>query len=256
MRRLAGHPDPDPAPGIGPGTSAATDPPVPRDPGRDPAGRGDRVTSSRPGTPLRVGVAGRTGSGKTALIAALCRVMADRMSVAVVTNEVAMPRDADTLRSSGVIPGERVAPVFTEPAGGGTGGEDLEANFEAVDELVSRLFPLDLVLVEAAGDDLDASFGEELVDLRVLVLDATHGERILLGTDLGVLGADLLVVTKADLARREGIAPAWLEAIAHRVAGDAPVIVLSLREDPGAAEVVTWLLEQAARWRAGAPVPA
>jgi urease accessory protein len=223
-------------------------------PGLDPhehlAGHG---RLSGPGGPLRVGIGGPVGSGKTALVAALCRVLGERMQLGVVTNDIYTTEDADFLRRNAVLPDERIVAVQTGCCPHTAIRDDITANLDAVDDLIERLPPLDLVLVESGGDNLTASFSKGLVDVQIFVVDVAGGDKVPRKGGPGVTTADLLVINKTDLAPLVGADLQVMENDARRVRGQQPVVLQSLREDPSATEVVDWVLGQMA---ATAHVPA
>jgi urease accessory protein len=192
--------------------------------------------------PLRVGIGGPVGSGKTALVAALCRVLGDRLSLGVVTNDIYTTEDADFLRRNAVLPDERIVAVQTGCCPHTAIRDDITANLDAVDDLIERLPPLDLVLVESGGDNLTASFSKGLVDVQIFVVDVAGGDKVPRKGGPGVTGADLLVINKTDLAAMVGADLTVMANDAHRVRGAGPVVLQSLREDPQASQVVDWVL--------------
>jgi urease accessory protein len=191
--------------------------------------------------PLRVGIGGPVGSGKTALVASLCRTLGGELSIGVVTNDIYTTEDADFLRRNAVLPDERIVAVQTGCCPHTAIRDDISANLDAVDDLVERLSPLDVVLVESGGDNLTASFSRGLIDVQIFVVDVAGGDKVPRKGGPGVTGADLLVVNKTDLAPLVGADLAVMESDAHRVRGERPVVMLSLREDPSATPVVGWL---------------
>lgn len=193
--------------------------------------------------PLRVGIGGPVGSGKTALVAALCRVLGERLQIGVVTNDIYTTEDADFLRRNAVLPDERIVAVQTGCCPHTAIRDDITANLDAVDDLIERLPPLDLVLVESGGDNLTASFSKGLVDVQIFVVDVAGGDKVPRKGGPGVTGADLLVINKIDLAPFVGADLTVMADDAHRVRGEGPVVMQSLREDPQATEVVNWVLE-------------
>jgi urease accessory protein len=194
--------------------------------------------------PLRIGIGGPVGSGKTALVAALCRVLGGRLSIGVVTNDIYTTEDADFLRRNAVLPDERIVAVQTGCCPHTAIRDDITANLDAVDDLVQRLDPLDLVLVESGGDNLTASFSKGLIDVQIFVVDVAGGDKVPRKGGPGVTGADLLVVNKTDLAPMVGADLSVMENDAKRVRGTRPVVLMSLREDPAATAVTAWVLEQ------------
>jgi urease accessory protein len=190
---------------------------------------------------LRVGIGGPVGSGKTALVAALCRTLRDRLSIGVVTNDIYTTEDADFLRRNAVLPDARILAVQTGCCPHTAIRDDITANLDAVDDLVERVPDLDVVLVESGGDNLTASFSKGLVDVQVFVVDVAGGDKVPRKGGPGVTGADLLVINKRDLAPLVGADLDVMTSDADRVRGGRPVALVSLREDPAAGPVVDWL---------------
>jgi urease accessory protein len=186
------------------------------------------------------------GSGKTALVAALCRSLADELALAVVTNDIYTTEDADFLRRAGVLAGDRIVAVETGCCPHTAIRDDIGANLDAVEGLEERLAPLDLVLVESGGDNLTATFSRGLVDRQIFVLDVAGGDKVPRKGGPGVTGADLLVVNKVDLAPavKADLAVMARDAAAKR--GDGPVVFCSLVDDPAASAVTTWVRAQLA----------
>jgi urease accessory protein len=203
----------------------------------------------RTGGPLRVGIGGPVGSGKTALVAALCRTLSDRLSIAVVTNDIYTTEDAEFLRRNAVLPDERISAVQTGCCPHTAIRDDITANLDAVDDLVERFADLDVVLVESGGDNLTASFSKGLVDVQVFVVDVAGGDKVPRKGGPGVTGADLLVINKRDLAPLVGADLDVMTSDADRVREGRPVALVSLREDPAAGPVVDWLLGELAHHR-------
>lgn len=199
---------------------------------------------SRAGGPLRIGVGGPVGSGKTALVAALCRTLGDRLSLGVVTNDIYTTEDADFLRRNAVLPDERIVAVQTGCCPHTAIRDDITANLDAVEDLSHRLPDLDLVLVESGGDNLTASFSSGLVDAQIFVVDVAGGDKVPRKGGPGVTGADLLVVNKTDLAPLVGADLDVMASDADRVRAGRPVVFGSLREDPSARAVAEWVLAQ------------
>jgi urease accessory protein len=196
--------------------------------------------AAAPAGPLRIGIGGPVGGGKTALVAALCRALRDRLSMVVVTNDIYTEEDAEFLRRHGVLPDERIRAVRTGCCPHTAIRDDITANLDAVEELVARHDP-DLVLVESGGDNLTATFSKGLVDRQIFVVDVAGGDKVPRKGGPGVTTADLLVINKTDLAPLVG---ADLSVMAHDAAarrGAAPTVFLSLVEDPTAAKVVDWV---------------
>jgi urease accessory protein len=197
--------------------------------------------------PVRIGIGGPVGSGKTALVAALCRTLGDELSLAVVTNDIYTTEDADFLRRNAVLPDERIAAVRTGCCPHTAIRDDITANLDAVEDLVARVPGVQLVLVESGGDNLTASFSAGLVDAQVFVVDVAGGDKVPRKGGPGVTGSDLLVVNKTDLAPMVGASLQVMADDAARVREGRPTLLISLREDPTAAPVAAWVREVVAR---------
>ncbi|MFC6881182.1 MULTISPECIES: urease accessory protein UreG [Actinomadura] len=195
------------------------------------------------GRALRLGIGGPVGSGKTALTAALCRVLRDELELAVVTNDIYTTEDADFLRREAVLPDDRIAAVRTGACPHTAIRDDISANLDAVEALEARHGRLDLVIVESGGDNLTALFSRGLADRQVFVLDVAGGDDVPRKGGLGVAAANLLVVNKTDLAPLVGSDLDVMARDAARVRDGRPVAFTSLRERPDAPEVASWLRE-------------
>ena len=198
--------------------------------------------AAAPAGPLRIGIGGPVGGGKTALVAALCRALRDRLSMVVVTNDIYTEEDAEFLRRHGVLPDERIRAVRTGCCPHTAIRDDITANLDAVEELVDRHDP-DLVLVESGGDNLTATFSYGLVHAQIFVLDVAGGDKVPRKGGPGVTSADLLVINKTDLAPLVGADLGVMERDAAARRGDLPTVFLSLVEDRGAAPVAAWIRE-------------
>ncbi|AVT41983.1 urease accessory protein UreG [Plantactinospora sp. BB1] len=196
--------------------------------------------SARSGA-VRVGIGGPVGSGKTALVAALCRTLADELRLAVVTNDIYTTEDADFLLRNGVLPAERIRAVETGCCPHTAIRDDISANLDAVEELEVLLGPLDLILVESGGDNLTATFSRGLVDRQIFVVDVAGGDKVPRKGGPGVTGADLLVVNKTDLAPLVGADLSVMARDASARRGPLPTVFLSLVEDPAASPVADWI---------------
>jgi urease accessory protein len=195
----------------------------------------------RTGRALRIGVGGPVGSGKTALVAALCRALRDELNLAVVTNDIYTTEDADFLRRAGVLDLERIIPVRTGCCPHTAIRDDIAANLDAVEDLEDAFGPLDLVLVESGGDNLTATFSRGLADAQIFVLDVSGGDKVPRKGGPGVTFSDLLVINKTDLAPMVGASLAVMARDAAAVRGDRPVIFTSIRNDQLAGEVAAWV---------------
>ena len=195
----------------------------------------------RPELVPRIGIGGPVGSGKTALVAALCRALAGELEIGVVTNDIYTTEDADFLRRAGVLPDDRIRAVQTGACPHTAIRDDISANLDAVEQLEAEHPGLELVLVESGGDNLTATFSQGLADLQVFVLDVSGGDKVPRKGGPGVTFSDLLVINKTDLAPLVGASLEVMARDAAAVREGRPVIFTSLREDPLAAEVAAWV---------------
>ncbi|TMR99059.1 urease accessory protein UreG [Nonomuraea basaltis] len=200
------------------------------------------------GRALRLGVGGPVGSGKTALVAALCRTLGPSLSLGVVTNDIYTTEDADFLRRAGVLDHDRILAVETGCCPHTAIRDDIAANLDAVETLEHRFGPLDLVIVESGGDNLTATFSRGLADRQIFVLDVSGGDKVPRKGGPGVTTADLLVVNKTDLAPMVGADLGVMARDAAAVRGDRPVLFTSIRQEPTAASVAAWVSEQVTDW--------
>ncbi|MCA3457495.1 MAG: urease accessory protein UreG [Rhodobacter sp.] len=191
--------------------------------------------------PLRVGIGGPVGAGKTTLTEQLCRALRDDFSVAVITNDIYTREDADYLMRVQALPLERIRGVETGGCPHTAIREDASINLAAVADL-NRAFPdLDVILIESGGDNLAATFSPELADLSIYVIDTAAGQDIPRKRGPGVTRSDLLVINKIDLAPYVGVDPALLESDAKAARGARPLVMASLKSGQGVAEVVAFL---------------
>jgi urease accessory protein len=198
------------------------------------------------GEPLRIGVGGPVGSGKTALVAALCRQLRDDLSLAVLTNDIYTTEDADFLRRHAVLPDERIAAVQTGGCPHTAIRDDITANLDAIDDLIDTNPGLDLILVESGGDNLTATFSSGLVDAQIFVVDVAGGDKVPRKGGPGVTFSDLLVVNKTDLAPLVGADLEVMRRDAAAVRQDRPTVLISLTDDPSAGPVLAWVRAQLA----------
>jgi urease accessory protein len=197
-----------------------------------------------PGSPIpRIGIGGPVGSGKTALVAALCRALSDRLSIGVVTNDIYTTEDADFLRRAGVLPVDRIRAVQTGACPHTAIRDDISANLDAVEQLEEDVPGLDLVLLESGGDNLTATFSYGLVHRQIFVIDVSGGDKVPRKGGPGVTRSDLLVINKTDLAPFVGADLGVMDRDAATVRDGRPVLFTSLAQDPGATSVAGWVLE-------------
>ena len=193
---------------------------------------------------LRLGVAGPVGSGKTALVEALCRRLRDQLQLAVVTNDIYTQEDAQFLTRAGALEPERIRGVETGGCPHTAIREDCSINRAAVAELEEKFPELDLVLVESGGDNLAASFSPELVDLCIYVIDVAAGDKIPRKGGPGITRSDLLVINKFDLAPLVGADLAVMERDTQRMRAERPWCFTNLQSGEGLEQVVTFVLQQ------------
>jgi urease accessory protein len=193
------------------------------------------------GRALRLGIGGPVGSGKTALVAALCRTLRDTVNLAVVTNDIYTTEDADFLRNAGVLDTGRIAAVRTGCCPHTAIRDDIAANLDAVEDLEHRFGSLDLVIIESGGDNLTATFSRGIADVQIFVLDVSGGDKVPRKGGPGVTTSDLLVINKTDLAPLVGASLEVMDRDATAVRDGRPVLFTSLREDQGVAEVADWV---------------
>ena len=193
---------------------------------------------------LRLGVAGPVGSGKTALVEALCRRLRDELQLAVVTNDIYTQEDAHFLTRAGALDPERIRGVETGGCPHTAIREDCSINRAAVAELEAQFPDLDLVLVESGGDNLAASFSPELVDICIYVIDVAAGDKIPRKGGPGITRSDLLVINKIDLAPHVGADLSVMEEDTRRMRGARPWCFTNLHSGEGLGQVVGFLLQQ------------
>ena len=210
--------------------------------------------TNNPHGPLRIGVGGPVGSGKTSLMDALCKRLRDRYDIAAITNDIYTKWDAEYLVRSGALPPERIAGVETGGCPHTAIREDASMNLAAVAEMRTKFPDLDLILIESGGDNLAATFSPELADLTVYVIDVAAGDKIPSKGGPGITRSDLLVINKVDLAPHVGASLAVMERDATRMRGARPFVFTNARAGAGVDDVVAFIEERGglARKRASA----
>ena len=203
---------------------------------------------------LRLGVCGPVGTGKSSLIALLCRELADRLSLVVVTNDIYTDEDARFLRAAGVLAPERIRAVETGACPHTAIRDDITANLLAAEDLEAEFAP-DLVLIESGGDNLTATFSPALVDVQIFVLDIAGGGDVARKGGPGIERADLLIVNKTDLAPYVGVDRARMVADAEEARGGRPVIALSRTDRASIDALIVWTLGRIEEYRIGHLVP-
>ena len=193
---------------------------------------------------LRVGIGGPVGSGKTALVEALCKQLRDRFQIAVVTNDIYTQEDAQFLQRHGALDESRIIGVETGGCPHTAIREDASMNLAAVAELNRRLGPLDLVLVESGGDNLSATFSPELSDLTIYVIDVSAGDKIPRKGGPGITKSDLLVINKIDLAPYVGASLDVMEHDARQQRGERPFIFTNLKTGQGLEDIASFIIQQ------------
>lgn len=197
-----------------------------------------------PNGPLRVGIGGPVGAGKTTLTEKLCGALAARCSMAVITNDIYTREDADYLTRAQVLPSDRIRGVETGGCPHTAIREDASINLAAVADLRSHFPDLDLILIESGGDNLAATFSPELADLTIYVIDTAAGQDIPRKRGPGLARSDLLVVNKTDLAPHVGVDLTQLEADTKVARGTRPYVMARLRQGEGIKEIVQFLEEE------------
>ncbi len=202
------------------------------------------TTSRTHSGPLRVGIGGPVGSGKTALMEALCRTFRDRFDLCAITNDIYTKEDAEILMRAGALPNERIMGVETGGCPHTAIREDCSINLAAVGTMTKRFPGLDLILIESGGDNLAATFSPELADITIYVIDVAQGEKIPRKGGPGITRSDLLVINKIDLAPHVGASLEVMERDTKRMRAEKPYVFTNLRAGAGV-ETVAKFVEQA-----------
>lgn len=199
------------------------------------------LSTASPNGPLRVGIGGPVGSGKTTLTAELCRALADKVDMCVITNDIYTREDAEFLMRAQVLPADRVMGVETGGCPHTAIREDCSINLAAIAQMRARLPDLELVLIESGGDNLAATFSPDLADLTIYVIDVAQGEEIPRKGGPGITRSDFLVINKTDLAPYVGADLEVMRRDATAQRGDRPFGFTSLRHGKGIAEITAFI---------------
>src|SRR3954462_9032123 len=191
--------------------------------------------------PLRIGIGGPVGSGKTALVDALCKAMRERYNLAVITNDIFTREDMEFLVRSEALTADRIIGVQTGGCPHAAIREDASMNFEAIDEITARHPSLDLLFLESGGDNLAASFSPELVDASIYVVDVAGGDKVPRKGGPGITRSDLLVINKTDLAPHVGADLAVMDRDSRLMRGTKPFVFTNLKTRDGVDSVVMWI---------------
>src|SRR5437868_7736330 len=200
--------------------------------------------------PIKIGVGGPVGSGKTALLDCLCKVLRDRYQLGVVTNDIFTKEDMEFLVRSEALPATRIIAVETGGCPHTAIREDASINFDAIAEMQQRFPNLDIVFLESGGDNLAASFSPELVDASIYVIDVAGGDKVPRKGGPGITRSDLLVINKTDLAPHVGADLAVMDRDSRRMRGDGPTVFAQVTKNVGVDQIASHLL---AAWQRAVP---
>ena len=193
---------------------------------------------------LRVGVGGPVGSGKTALVDALCKKLRDAYRIAVVTNDIYTREDAEFLIRSQALTPDRIRGVETGGCPHTAIREDASMNLSAIDDLMSVFPDLELIIVESGGDNLAATFSPELSDLTLYVIDVAAGDKVPRKGGPGIMRSDLLIINKIDLAPHVGASLEVMDRDAKKMRGDRPFVFTNLKTGQGLSDVIDFIIKQ------------
>lgn len=196
--------------------------------------------------PLRVGIGGPVGTGKTALMDALCRRFRDVYNIAAITNDIYTREDAEFLTRAGSLPSERIMGIETGGCPHTAIREDASINLAGIAELSERFEKLDLILVESGGDNLAATFSPELADLTIYVIDVSAGDKIPRKGGPGITRSDLLVINKIDLAPYVGADLSVMDRDSHKMRGQRPFVFTNIRAGEGVEDIARFIIERGA----------
>ena len=194
--------------------------------------------------PLRIGIGGPVGSGKTALLEKLCINLSKSYDVAAITNDIYTREDAEFLTRSGALPPDRIAGVETGGCPHTAIREDASMNLAAVDEMVNKFKDLEVILIESGGDNLSATFSPELADLTIYIIDVSAGDKIPRKGGPGITRSDLLVINKTDLAPLVGADLDVMDSDSKKMRGERPYIFAKVKHDEGVTDIVNFVIEE------------
>ncbi|CBG39572.1 urease accessory protein UreG [Helicobacter mustelae] len=194
---------------------------------------------------VKIGVCGPVGSGKTALIECLTRLMSKEYSMGVITNDVYTKEDAEFMSKNSVMPRDRIIGVETGGCPHTAIREDASMNLEAVEEMMQRFPDIEILLIESGGDNLSATFSPELADFTIFVIDVAEGDKIPRKGGPGITRSDLLVINKIDLAPYVGADLGVMDRDSKRMRGDKPFLFTNIREKQGVDQVIAWIKKHA-----------
>lgn len=194
--------------------------------------------------PLRVGVGGPVGSGKTALLDVLCKSMRNNYEIAVVTNDIYTKEDAKFLTASNALEAQRIVGVETGGCPHTAIREDASMNLSAIEDLNNKFEDLDIIFVESGGDNLSATFSPELADIAIYVIDVAEGEKIPRKGGPGITRSDLLVINKIDLAPYVGASLDIMKSDTERMRGDKPFVFSNLKKSVGVEEIMNFIVSE------------
>ena len=200
------------------------------------------MTSTKSKPPLRLGIGGPVGSGKTALVRSLCMALKDRFDIAVITNDIYTREDAEFLLKHEALTPDRIVVVETGGCPHTAIREDASMNLNAVDDLQKKFPNLDMIMIESGGDNLAATFSPELSDLTLYVIDVSAGDKIPRKGGPGITKSDLLIINKTDLAPLVGADLGIMDRDAKKMRGDRPFLFTNLKNLDGLSEVVDFVV--------------
>jgi urease accessory protein UreG len=193
--------------------------------------------------PLRIGIGGPVGSGKTALLDVLCKAMRDTYQIAVVTNDIYTQEDAKFLTASNALDADRIIGVETGGCPHTAIREDASMNLAAIEDLSNRFDDLNIIFVESGGDNLSATFSPELADITIYVIDVAEGEKIPRKGGPGITRSDLLVINKIDLAPYVGASLEIMESDTKRMRGEKPFVFTNLKKSVGVDTIISFIIK-------------